>query len=174
MAIVVETGAGLANAESYCSVAFVDAYASSLGRDAVWTTKTETQKEQALREAMLTLDGWERSFLGCRVSEVQALAWPRSWVILDDGFSIAADAIPTELKKALAELALATLDATAGQLVTDATANAPIVRERVKAGPVEEEIEYGSGGKDSSVTEFRRARLLLRRLMVPSGTLRRA
>lgn len=39
MALIVETGSGLANADSYCSLAFADAYAEGLGNPNGWSNK---------------------------------------------------------------------------------------------------------------------------------------
>lgn len=48
MSIIVETGAGLSNSESYCSVAFADTYHADRGNDA-WDNVDN--KEAALRKA---------------------------------------------------------------------------------------------------------------------------
>ena len=52
MSIVIENGAGLADAESYASVAAADARCASLGLTA-WAALVEAGKEIALRRATL-------------------------------------------------------------------------------------------------------------------------
>jgi hypothetical protein len=50
MALITETGAGLANAESLISVADADTYHSGVG-NTDWAALSVTDKEQALRRA---------------------------------------------------------------------------------------------------------------------------
>lgn len=118
MSLIVETGSGLENAESYCSVADADSYHAKHG-NAAWGTLATGDKEIALRRATAYMqqaysqrwDGW-RSTIG------QALDWPRSEVRRRDapqgygnvyGFVTSyypSDAIPAEIVSACAMLAL--------------------------------------------------------------------
>lgn len=84
MALIVEDGTGLANADSYVSVADADIYASAMGHFA-WTDVAVTveQKEVALRRATQYIDA-EYTFRGSVLDPDQALEWPReeySWPI---------------------------------------------------------------------------------------------
>lgn len=91
--------------DTYGTLAEADAYFTSRGI-AEWTG-TDTAKEQALRKATTYLDSAYRSrWKGLRVSRDQALAWPRSYAIDSDGYSIEADEIPDELKSAQFEVAI--------------------------------------------------------------------
>lgn len=91
MALVVETGAGLATAESYLSAASFRARAAALGLAAVvdsssdpsWlATRSDADTEAALRRATSYVDlfGWG-AWLGQRAQpQTQALEWPRAYV----------------------------------------------------------------------------------------------
>jgi len=68
MALIVETGAQVANADSYISVVDAQTYLSALG-------KTVTVTEALLLQAMNALMGL--SWQGYIVSSTQALSWPR-------------------------------------------------------------------------------------------------
>jgi hypothetical protein len=77
MALIVETGSGLATAESYVSVADAAEYAAARGL--TFPATPEAAAEQALRRATTWLDGRYRgSFPGSRTNRrEQALEWPR-------------------------------------------------------------------------------------------------
>ena len=78
MSLIVEDGTGLANADSYASAATADAYATAMGLTA-WATATAGQKDIALRRATQYIDA-RYTFRGQRVTEAQALQWPREIV----------------------------------------------------------------------------------------------
>jgi hypothetical protein len=109
MALVVEDGTGLSTAESYISVADASTYFTARGNttwDALDTGEATAAREAALRKATdymtaVYRDRWE----GVRYTEDQALDWPRSGVVRDS-WSVDIDEIPTEVKRACAELAL--------------------------------------------------------------------
>lgn len=113
MALVVEDGTGLANAESYVSVADADAYHVDFGNTA-WASSTEPAKEAALRRATQYLDSRYR-YRGEPLTDTQALAWPRT---INDAIS---DWPVKRLADACCELAVRAL---AGGLYTDQTATA--------------------------------------------------
>lgn len=107
MALVVEDGTGLANAESYASVAEATAYHNSVGSGDAWDAVDN--KEAALRKATNFLTQEYRGrWAGIRTTSVQRLDWPRSGVRWSDSPSgwRSATSIPEELKFAVAELAL--------------------------------------------------------------------
>jgi hypothetical protein len=119
MTLIVENGSGLADAESYISVADADTYFANRGYT-LWDTMTEAEKEQALRRATdFTLQLYRLKWKGTRVTGTQALDWPRNWVIRDDyefatlnGAQVIggrqyypADIVPVEVQRACAELA---------------------------------------------------------------------
>lgn len=120
MSLVTENGSGLADAESYISVADATAYHAARGNAAWAALASDAIREQALRKAtdylgQMYRDRWN----GYRVSTTQALDWPRYEAPRRDQPGIAnypSDAVPEEVAKACAELALR---AAAGELVED-------------------------------------------------------
>ena len=97
MALVVETGAGLAGAESYLSPAGAAEYFTAWRPDKLtpWLNLSEEEKEALLRRATLFVDS-NFNFRGGKSSPHQALAWPRDQL-----------GIPGAIKKATAELVIA-------------------------------------------------------------------
>ena len=105
MAFVVETGAGLSNANSYASVSAADSYVADRGI-AGWTALSSTIKQQSLVNATDYLEATYRSaYKGNRVSETQSLSWPRYNVIVD-GFNFPANVVPTQVINACIEMAI--------------------------------------------------------------------
>jgi len=133
MALVVENGTGLANAESYISVAGADARMSGFGND-TWATLTTTEKEEALRRATVAMvQSLRERWTGARVTATQALDWPRYGVTVD-GYQVASTIVPADVAAACADLAF---KAAAGDLFPDLERG--IVREKV--GPIETEYD---------------------------------
>lgn len=125
MAFVVETGAGLSNANSYASVAAANAYYTERGNTS-WGPLTTTAKEAALIKATDYLEAVYRSaWKGYRVGAAQALSWPRTGVIVD-GFPVADNVVPNVVVNACIEMALRAND---GELLADQGQR--IVREKV-------------------------------------------
>lgn len=138
MALTVEDGTGLADAESYVSVADCEAYCTARGL--TFSTGATPDKEAALRRATSYIDGAYRArFIGWRTNgRAQALAWPRR-----DAFDVAtgeylvSDEIPPELVAATCEAAVREL-AEPGALAPDLERGGAI--RSLKAGSVG--IEY--------------------------------
>ena len=176
MALVVETGAIIAGAESYVDVAAADTYHLNNG-NAAWATSTTQLKEAALRKACRFLDGKYRLRLkGRRVMPViQPLEWPRGGVsvigindrnsaLYDVGFAgqifIPSNIIPQRLKDAQCELALRALS---GDLATDATAG--VKREKVDVL----ETEYFPGAVPGQMS-YQVVDQLLSDYLIPFGS----
>lgn len=75
MALIVEDGEGLIDAEAYASVEFADAYHLAMG-NTTWANLGTTAKEQALRRGTQYLDS-SYTFTGTRKTTTQRLEWPR-------------------------------------------------------------------------------------------------
>lgn len=116
MALVVEDGTGLANAESYLSVADCDTYHSNRGNTS-WASVTTANKEAGLRNATeYLIQEYRTRWKGVKNEATQALDWPRSWVYLEPVVTgntgsdfpqlVSSTVVPEEVKKATAELAL--------------------------------------------------------------------
>lgn len=101
----------LVGTDSYFSVAEADDYFSSRGVTA-WTG-TENAKETASRRGTSYLDNQYRGrWIGIRSEQDQKLAWPRysdETLYDSDGYEIADDAIPEQIKTAAMEAALLAL-----------------------------------------------------------------
>ena len=143
MALIVENGTGLVDAESYISVADADTYHSNRGNTA-WATYTTSVKEQLLRKATDYIEQVYRlRWLGYRHTEDQALSYPRDEVprrdftFLNQFSFYPNDEVPTEVKNACAEFALrANAEALAPDIARIAT--------REKVGSLEVEYDVNS------------------------------
>ena len=71
-----ENGSGLADANSYASVADGDSFHDGHLYASAWTGATADQKSAALVMASRLIDA-EYQFSGVRTTDAQALAWPR-------------------------------------------------------------------------------------------------
>lgn len=140
MALVVETGAGLADAESYCSVESANSRHAAFG-NAAWDDLSDGQKEIALRKATAKMtQDYRQRWKGERRTATQALDWPRYGVRVDCIY-LANDAVPAEIVNACADLALKA----ASEDLTPDTERALI---RKKIGPIEKEWDrYGPQSK---------------------------
>jgi hypothetical protein len=131
MTLVVETGQGGADSESYASVAFADQYHEQRANVA-WAGLTEPQKEAYLRRATEYMLGvYRQRWKGARATATQALDWPRMDVEIDT-YSVPAGSVPVEVRKACAILALKAIK---GELDPDPTA--AIKRKKVDVLEVE-------------------------------------
>lgn len=130
MPLIVEDGTGMADAESYISVAYADTYFDNRGIT-LWATLLAAEKEQALRRAIDYLGQVYRlRWKGSRVNGTQALDWPRAFVERDDfryaglngaaviggQFYYPSNEVPEEVKRANAEIAF---KAASGDLAPD-------------------------------------------------------
>lgn len=152
MALVVETGAVIAGANSYLAIADADAYHSDRGNTA-WSSASDSQKTAAILAATAFLDGRYRPrFKGYRTQPLtQCLEWPRVSVDVDGyqgpkanrmtgRYYLQGDIIPQRIKDAVCALALRALS---GSLSPDL--DPAVSKEKVDVI----EIEYGKGLKGS-------------------------
>lgn len=104
LTLIPETGAGLANANTFATREQVTAALEALPYAAAWATEVDVAKQdQCIVEASawLTRLGWE----GRRTYEAQSLAWPRAWMSTPDGYAIASNLVPAFVVDATARLA---------------------------------------------------------------------
>lgn len=137
MSLIVEDGTGLANAESYCSVAAATTYHAALGNVAWAALASDTVREQMLRRATAYMrQAYRARWAGVRRHNAQALDWPRLNVPrLDFGYALNyydPDSVPEDVANACAELALR---ASSGSLLGDLGPQ----KTKVKIGPIETE-----------------------------------
>lgn len=133
--LIVEDGTGLANAESYVSVADADARHAALGNTS-WTG-ADAVKEAALRRATEFLEqSYRNRWKGTRRSREQALSWPRYGASVD-GYDVSSTVVPVEVANACADLALRSL-------ADDLNPDTPRAVIREKVGPLETEYDPNS------------------------------
>ena len=131
--IVVETGAGLTNSNSYVSGADLATYAGDRG-----VTLTGTAAV-LLIQAMNYLES--KNFNGTKSKIDQALQWPRYGVELD-AYLVLSDAIPQLLKESEMEIAIA-IDGGVNPLANQG-------RETTKEKVGDLEVEYSASSRPST------------------------
>lgn len=151
MALTVEDGTAKADAESYASVADADSYHSLRG-NTLWATMSTGEKEASLRRATdYMVQAYRLQFKGTRVSDSQALDWPRNFVEREDfayatlngytyvggNYYYPSNEVPAEVVQACC---LAAFKAASGDLAPDIE---PLAT-REKVGPIEIERAKGS------------------------------
>lgn len=143
----VEDGTGLADANSYLSIADADQYNDDHDADATWDGLADADKQKHLRLATRYIDAfYGRMWRGGRLEAEQRLDWPRSSAWDDDGFAIDDDAVPSQVEDATAILAI---KSAGGETFLDDETEGMIVKESDKVGPIASEVEY-MGGKDEA------------------------
>jgi hypothetical protein len=146
MSLIVEDGTGLANAESYGSVADADTYHANFG-NLGWADFTTGEKESVLRKATQYIDiTYGSRFPGYVVNTTQGLLWPRVWSVWEStsdggGFfpTPISPALPIPVIRATFEAALR---AAASDLLGDL--DAPVLSTTV--GPISVTYAEGSSG----------------------------
>lgn len=107
MALVVETGAGLSNADAFGSLVDFKTYHDVRGN--AYASYQDGPIENAIRRATDFLCRYY-AYVGTKKTKAQALAWPRAEAEDQDGFTYA-DEVPTQVKHACFELAFRALSA---------------------------------------------------------------
>lgn len=156
MALVIEDGSGKSNAQSYVSVADVEAYGVIYGLSTTGLT------EPMIMRAMRYLEGnyYER-WIGLKRTEEQALSWPRAWATRRDGYTQSESAIPVEVKNAVCALAIRAITTT--DLAPDLTRADSAMEEEV--GPIR--VRYFNNAP--TVAIFRDVELILRPVIAMDG-----
>jgi len=135
MAFVAEDGTGLANANSYDSVANLDAYWADRNVTLVGTTQV---KEAALIVATDYIDlVFGSRFIGFKATSTQSLAWPR--IYARDENCVYITGVPIKLKYALYEyvsLILSGIDLMPVPIIDDS--GMLLTASFEKVGPIEE------------------------------------
>lgn len=165
MALTVEDGTGLADADSYFATATADAYHTGLGNTA-WTALGTPAKESAARRGTSYVDRhYAGRWPGARVNgRTQRLAWPRTDVEDSDGEEVADDEVPAEVVEA-AMLAALREGVSPGSLAPDEIATAVVKKETV--GPLS--VEYAVGTSASAQPVVTEIDSLLWSLLLPDG-----
>jgi hypothetical protein len=171
VALVPETGAGLANADAYDSIAGVTTTLTKYGEETAWLAlASDTVREQVARKAFRRMNT-EPRYRGTKKTAAQAGEWPRVYAYDDDGYSYPDDEVPSGIKEAFAQFC-AEGSVAGADLQPNETTPGTIKSEAVSIGPISESITYESA-KSPSVY-YRKAQSLLRELVEPGGILERA
>jgi hypothetical protein len=153
MAIILETGTGVVGANSYVSLEEASDYFAMLG------VFDWYDSEPALLNATQSVDLlYGARFLGTPLTATQSLLFPRVSFTDRNGFT--RSGIPSELKKAVFELAYQYLKNGSAALVQNASADTQLKKVRVKLDTMEEEKEY-FGATTTSPSLNRKVDLLL-------------
>jgi hypothetical protein len=147
MALIVEDGSIVKDAEAYATVAEVAAYLVARGVT-TWGAMALPDQESSIRRATdYLVQTYRGRWKGARLRFDQALDWPRQGVTVDDSENIAGsgsmaylvpyNVVPREVKNACAEMALR---AAAGPLLDDLGQGVKTVR----VGPIIKEFDTHS------------------------------
>ena len=118
---------GTSTANSYVTEAEADEYFINRSNATSW--EMSTQKEALLITASRLID-WQLQFKGAKTFESQSMKFPRTGIIMSDGETIPSDIIPVEIKYAVFELALLSME-------SDRVSDDPLAGlKEVKAGPL--------------------------------------
>ncbi len=151
--------------DSYSSVADADTYWSNRN-NSDWSAASTAEKEAALREATLYIDG-AFNFIGTQIT-TNTLAWPRYDVFIESGnfagVSYNSTTIPPQIKNATIELALEALTA---RLAPTLARGGAVKREKVDVVEVEY-MDFAPSGKT-----FAFAAMLLKPLTTGSKVVRK-
>lgn len=160
MALTVEDGSGKSDADAYISAADGDTYNAAHEADTVYDGLDDADKEKWIRLATQDIDAaFKGRWFGYRSNEDQALAWPRADVYDSDGYAIDSAELPPTIPDACIELAIA-YGNSGTRLTATPTDTASVKRTKVRAGPVEREIEY-TGAKYQGAEYWRIEALLI-------------
>lgn len=146
MTIIVETGEGLPNAQTYVSVEEATEYNTLMG-NTIWSESADKQ-ETALARATQTVDAvWGSKFLSRKTSRGQALLFPRLGFYDNNQDYVGQSDIPRCLKQAVIEMALQYLTTGEDPLANNNTVGIKSTKQKV--GDLEESIAY-SGTNDAA------------------------
>lgn len=146
MALIIETGAGVLNADAYSLLSWIDDYHALQGRVS-WAAADVLLREAAVRRGtraidMMFADRWP----GYRTyGRDQSLAWPRTDVITSEGDELLGDYIPIELQRAVAEAAWLELNQE-GSLIPSSTEQ---LERSISVGPISVSYWWPGGNSNS-------------------------
>ena len=138
MALVIENGSVVANANSYVTLAEYREWANARG---ITASDSDAVLERHILRAM---DYFEQLFfIGNKANENQPLQWPRTEALID-GYYADATEIPTQVKRALYEAIKVEVDGYSSWNTQDRRT----IREKI--GDIE--IEYADNSENRTIT----------------------
>lgn len=159
MALIIETGAGLANAQSYASVETLKAYAKARGET---VPSGESDCEKLLTRAWDAMLG--KNYIGDRATKDQAGDWPRDNVCIDE-FAYSRNELPRQVEQAQCALAIEIGKGFDPLATIPANAKGQVTSESI--GPISR--TYANTGRVRPVPAIAKADTLLRVLLKRSG-----
>lgn len=161
--LIIEDGTGVAGAQSYATVAQLDAYAQLRGLS---LPSTEEEKERLLILAMDYIEAKTNDFAGERRLATQPLSWPRygMWIFnayFDDY------AIPDILIEAQCDIAARSVGIDLLPTILPSGPKGPVTQETV--GPVSVSYATPDTNSSPSLPMFPRAEALLSNLLTVRG-----
>jgi hypothetical protein len=106
MALIIEDGSGVANANSFISAASAGTYLN--GRSATWTSASTASQEQALFIAGQYLNSL--NWKGRKTDQDNTMVWPRIDVYDCDNYLVGYATVPNNIKYAQVEAAVFYMD----------------------------------------------------------------
>ncbi len=100
MALIIEDGSNVPNANSYITAQEWLDWASARG---IQHSNSQSDVEEHILRGMNYFEA--QSFIGLKANSDQSLQWPRSWIVIDTN-SINSDVIPQEVKDSCYEVTL--------------------------------------------------------------------
>lgn len=150
MALVIEDGTIVAEANSYVTVEGARAFALLRG---VTLSAVDADVEILIIEAMDYVEAKGSKFKGMKYTRDQDLQWPRSGATVD-GYTVPTTEIPTDLTNAVSQLVIDGQDET----LQPTGAGQEILKEEV--GPIK--IEYAERGSSTVSARFNKAEAFLK------------
>lgn len=151
--LVPENGTGMATANSYLSAAEADALLElNPTMYTIWLSFSESKKESLLVWASTYIDT-HIDWFGYKAVADSGLRWPRHSVVDLDGISVSTTLIPTQLKRAVAQLAIF-LNASDAAATGGESSNIPEGIKRVRADVVEVEFFDGASADSQSGSDL--------------------
>lgn len=145
MALIVEDGSIVADADSYISLADARALAAKFG---LTLPTDDTAAEAALRNGAAYVGLQEPAMCGTRVSAVQELSYPRRGVTLY-GYDVAIDSVPSQVIRAQVTAAVEYGNGTDVRASSDGRATS---MERVEGAVTVQYFNNGNTGATTTIT----------------------
>ena len=165
MALIVENGTGLATAEAYAAVAFVDAWLlENVQAFAKWTALGTAAQEAACRAATTWLDGQKGGvWPGTIKVSTQALHFPAVNALDVYEVLIDKDSVPVEVERAMSYAA--NQIAEGGALSPTTITAGQVVEKFSKVGPIETRTKWDPGYSDGGSAWMPEINNILRRII---------
>ncbi len=167
MAVIVEDGTEIANANSYVSVSEATTYLALIG-ETDWTTRSDLQDRAVIRATEAVDMIYGAAYRSSKKTSTQTLLFPRHAFTNANGITVSSLTIPDDLKKAVYHLALMDLQGedTGEQLIQEDSPNSIIESESNTIGGLSSDVTYKIANE---INKFRKIDLIIRAIVRSSG-----